>query len=1711
MKKIIAVILVVVLIVSSIIIFPLNREDVSLIDLLPGTYEVLAAERNFDGGSSEGIAPVITPLSINQILTDQTPRDGYILAPSIFGLSGVDPLASFVLRTPTNYSASMPAISIDGNPEPTISREDNNTFVITPTVPLTYNSVYVFRLTREDQDITWAFQTTVRFEIASTLPRNQSTNVPVRTGIEIDFSFGAAPDISNHFSIYPTVEGTFSRRGTTAIFMPTEPLAYGQVYTVTISEGIALPGTSEVINTAHTFAFETASAADQTTNNNWDTRVHFSNRHITFPTFAPPTVHFWFNYDRNNPRPVIDMQLYRMNDRASAISAVGQISGAHHWARHLADERIISTSGLTRISSTRVNAPQDANRWSESFTLPDILEPGFYLLNAVAGDSVNQMIIQITDLTAQVIADEDKALLWVHDMSTGRPVAASVRTGGRTYNASSYGIAVVDRRIADGENLIISAEGKDLVVFVNSSDFDSFHSHFTHWDDWHMPMPRSSWDWAPRFSWHTANSYYWTALQLDRTLFQRDDTINLWGFVQNRRRSENITHVTAVLTEHAWWHLPERDTLHRQNISVVDGAYSGEIRLPNVDPGFYELAIFHGDIMLSSIFFSVMDYVKPPYQLTVSASHAAVFAGEEVRFTAHTAFFEGTPVPDLEISHEAWGWELRAPGRARGQTNRDGILEIIARPTAETAAVQGERQLTFSAEATLPEIGWTHQSAGVRVFVNDIDVRPRATREGRDASLTVNVNNITLDRINDGTAEHWRDFLCSPVSGQRLSVNVVQIYWERVRDGQRYCHVIRQVVPRYRYERRENSVTRFDMTTNASGEASRDFQVTDRQNATYLARITTTDGNGRSITETAFIGRDWTTFHRHANEDFPFLYGVNPEGYDVGDPVELTIMRGTEAVTQGNFLFVVVQNGILSYHVGTNPLSFAFDERHVPNAQVFAFHFNGHTYHTSGHMSQRLNFNTADRVLNITVAPCQTAYRPGESATITVTVTDQSGRPKAANVNISIVDEALFALMDYDVDTVAMLYGQVNDRLRFAQSSHRTFISDGIETEDEQMYGWSGDMAMRNVAQAMPAAAEAADAGGGGGDTRIRERFEDTAIFRSVRTNSQGTASFSFELPDNITSWRMTASAISTDLYAGNSVQQIRVTQPMFAHYTLASTFLVGDTPYIGVNAFGTSLTGGEQVNFEVWRESAPTDIRSATGVSFARINIPLWEKTAEGMDAIVIRATVAGYSDAIRHEYQVINSHRQVDVARFYEVTPSTMFEINPGGLTNITFTDHGRGQFLWDLFSLRSATWRSGARIEGHIARREATRMIETHFPDVTLFRGSESFDVSDYQQPNGGIAILPYSEAELLTTVLLLPFIQDEVNLPALRGYLRSIADSSPTDNKMLALYGLAMLGEPVLLELRRYAALDNLSVRNAAYVGLALAVIGEEQAARDLYAARIAPHLRQIAPYYRVDIGANRREILDVTSVAALLAARLGMPEAIALHNYATRNRQASLTIDIERLKFISYEINNHTRTAASITYTLFGERVTRELGHGGSFTLRIPAQNMNQFNLVSVTGEVGAVSIIRVPLEDVNIVETDLSVTRQFFRAGSNTATTTFDQDELIRVQITINYSQRNMEGSYMITDFLPAGLALVENSARFGNRGSNTGWWAHATTEGQRVTFFDFNRRFYRVNTYYYYARVVNPGTFRAEGTLVQSVGAREYMVVGADTTITVR
>ena len=1644
--------------------------------------------------------PVVSPLMATSAL-----KDGYTLVPTKYGMTGIDTASAFVLTTPAAAALEdiVAMLSIDGQPAPDIAQKSETEFTVTPAATLLPNSLYMFRLRRDfGTDVTWAFQTAVKFQITSSYPYNEASNVPKNTGIEVTFSGEGYGNIDPYFNISPNVKGSFEYHKKTAVFVP-ESLAYKTIYTVTIKAGIKFDGTGEILKDDYVFAFETEAEPGHKPPK-FETYLDFNNKYAVLPTIEAPTVEFWIYHEYGTEMPDSKVNVYKFSSSESAISAVKQFASTPYWSIYNREDRFIDTNGMSNIMSFDTKRNYDRNNYC--LTLLDKLSQGFYLLEATLENSRDQMILQINDLPLQVVGDDDKTIIWVNDISTGKASAnAEVRDvkNNKTYKTDASGIVVVERALStdDWDQIdVTSADGKVCVYLYSRQQYFYY----------------GRWGYS-----NSANESYWTVMQLDRTLFKRDDTVSFFGFAQARKNNAKIENVTAVLTQ-GYRHYYDygfginfnsaRDILLKQTVPVRNCAYSDKIKLPNLDSGSYCITVYSGDTVLGSTYFTVQDYVKPPYKIELEAEKAAVFSGETATFTAKASFFEGTPVSDLSVSYNLWGYMLNTIGNGQAQTDINGEVKI-SQKIIPTGDAQGEAGLYCSIEATLPEIGYTVKSANNRVFINDIDVKTKANRTGANATLAVDVNTITLDRLNDGTAKDYYDYLDKPVANKSISVDINRVYYVKRESGTFYDYIEKKNVTTYRYNRMEEKINSFFMTTDSDGKAANNFTVPDRENESYYAIITCIDGNGRNIKLTEYIGRDYSFYWENASYNDLYLDVAKEESYFLGDDVNLTLKRGTDTVTNGGILFVNMQNGIKNYQVGMNPYSFKFTQEEVPNVWVYAYYFDGLKYQSTYRMNVNIRYNNAERLLDLETVADKETYKPGEMCTVTVTARDIDGNAKEANVNISIVDEALFALMDYGFYTLNDLYRDLNPGLRLASTSHGAFdsYSIGYTGSGKNMVEEYADSAAPAYAPPMASPEPEIDRGGGASDTYLREIFKDTAFFSTMRTDKSGKAVYTFKLPDNITSWRLSVSGISDDLYASSITQNIIVTNPMFINYTLNDEFLVGDIPTIGVNAYGTSLTGAETVEFEVWDESNPDSKYTAKGVAFERVNIPLWVMKNEGENALVVKATVSnGTSDAVKHQYQVLKSYREIDAAVYYDVTTSTVFEVGKGGLTNITFTDRSRGAFLRELLWFRYVY---GDRIEKLLVRREANKLLAKYFPDLKLYGCDDSFDLKQYQRNNGGIAILPYAESDLETTVKLLPYIIDEVNLNTLKSYLYNIYEGDGSDNKMCALYGLAMLNEPVLLDLYNYSMLDNLSVKDLVYIALGFYALGETGVASSIYDNGIAPKLERLDPYYRIYTGADNDDILEATSAASLLATKLDKPEKDGLYGYCIKNFTTDILISIEKLSHIEHEIAKRTDVSGSVTYTLFGEEFTREFANGGCYTLSIPAQSIGEFKLLDVKGDVGAVSVFKMPMTEIGEIDDDITVSRSFYK-GTNgkVATATFAQGDLVRVELRIDYTAKALDGSYCVTDYLPSGLEFAPNSAKIeGASRFGYGCNCYCTVEGQKVTFYDYNSRFYKDRTYYYYARVICPGTYKAEGPLVQNLTAKDCYTVGADTTITIK
>nr|HPJ39661.1 alpha-2-macroglobulin family protein [Spirochaetota bacterium] len=130
--------------------------------------------------------------------------------------------------------------------------------------------------------------------------------------------------------------------------------------------------------------------------------------------------------------------------------------------------------------------------------------------------------------------------------------------------------------------------------------------------------------------------------------------------------------------------------------------------------------------------------------------------------------------------------------------------------------------------------------------------------------------------------------------------------------------------------------------------------------------------------------------------------------------------------------------------------------------------------------------------------------------------------------------------------------------------------------------------------------------------TQIRERFEDTAFWQgNIRTNAEGEARVTFTLPDNLTTWRLTARGHDREGRVGEQVKKFLVTQDLVARIGVPR-FLVekDDISLIGiVNSNTERGLGDVAVEFSADGKKIAPDTRrriSLPGYGSARLLYPV-------------------------------------------------------------------------------------------------------------------------------------------------------------------------------------------------------------------------------------------------------------------------------------------------------------------------------------------------------------------------------------------------------------------------------------------------------------------------------------------------------------------------
>jgi hypothetical protein len=398
------------------------------------------------------------------------------------------------------------------------------------------------------------------------------------------------------------------------------------------------------------------------------------------------------------------------------------------------------------------------------------------------------------------------------------------------------------------------------------------------------------------------------------------------------------------------------------------------------------------------------------------------------------------------------------------------------------------------------------------------------------------------------------------------------------------------------------------ITTDTNGKGK--FTFTPTQAGSYTVEATVTDSKERKAISSASF---WVYDDKNLTANRPQMMTMQADKkrYYPGETATLLVQTPTK--TADLWVTIAGRKKTESRRVRiTNyatTLRIPLQEGDAPNMQVAASYVQNKLLY---YVAQTVLVSPVKNLLNVVVTPKKAEYKPGETAEYLVRTTDQSGKPVSAEVAMAVTDASLLSLtedstaeiqpffwsplyipihMTFSVSPLPVgnpkgtLHTEWHDQYQYG-SVFPTANLNGFGYPGNSVagavggfgtggigggFGGGGVASFRSVPASKMADMAAAPAPSffamksegketGAEGVAIRSDFRDSAYWSpSVVTDGSGTATVSVPLPDNLTTWKAIARAITTTTRVGVGSGEVTTTLPMIARLEMPRFATQGD------------------------------------------------------------------------------------------------------------------------------------------------------------------------------------------------------------------------------------------------------------------------------------------------------------------------------------------------------------------------------------------------------------------------------------------------------------------------------------------------------------------------------------------------------------------------
>ncbi len=971
--------------------------------------------------------------------------------------------------------------------------------------------------------------------------------------------------------------------------------------------------------------------------------------------------------------PIVDNQqlgVTSINNEELDIT-VYQVDPVRDWQTfnesHWAIARGEHTANWAILDERRVTATGEDNTFTETaIDLSSQLAISSHLVVVVGPSRRNPddwrnepfaVWVQNTKLGLDAITDNQQAVAWVTDLTTGEgvPGATVEIIGGSSATTDADGIAKL--QLADRASGMLAKAGGDVALI---GEF------------WAQP-----WDRTDQLRWYIIE---------DRGLYKPGETASLKGWVRQADFDVPADLSLPSAGGTVTW-LANDEFGNEIGSGKVDlspqGGFDLEVELPDditlgsATVQFSTNAFRGADNASTWHVLRVQEFRRPDFEVTAEVAGSGPYlAGTTFAINAQADYFAGGAIASSPVGWNVSGnvtsysppnwpeysfgiwvpWWLSfnefaftdepfdGGGGFGGGTNEffSGTTDAGGEHGLDiTIDTEGKpRPVRVTASATVTDV--TRQSitgsASALVHPADLYVGIKGARTFVQAGERLDLDLIVTDI--DGIV----------VSGQTVTVESVRLEWQFQSGSWTEAEIPDEVC----------EVTSADDATVCSFRPS--------EGGRYRMSATVTDSSGRTnLSElTRWVaGGERRASRRVDLEELTLI--PNGQDYQPGDTAEilvqspfvdahglLVVSRGTidriETIEFDDAGTAIVQLPITSDDIPGLGLQFEVvgTAERSSNDQINPS-LPARPAYASGRLT--LNVPADERELTIDVAPRLAKLVPGAATKLDIVVTDADGEPVAdAELAVIIVDEAVLSLTNYQLHNPLDAFyarnsgpGQVFRGRATLLLSDPATIFDGSDTnggaQEEMLAGGFARAEDGAVEFSMLAAPEAALAAPEAA-IELRTNFNALAVFEpEVTTNSYGRAVIDVPLADNLTRYRVMVVATAGPTHAGTGESNItaqlpvtvRPTPPRFANFGDVFEF-----PVIVQN------TTDEPLDIDVALRSTNLSINGRAGTTVTvpandRVEVRFHVSAVEaGLAQYLVVASAGLLTDAVEGEFPV-------------------------------------------------------------------------------------------------------------------------------------------------------------------------------------------------------------------------------------------------------------------------------------------------------------------------------------------------------------------------------------------------------------------------------------------------------------------------------------------